>query len=133
MIRKFQLLLVLIILAAVALGAGCGRSALMKLSTSDNGKTITIKNGDVISVELEGNPSTGYNWEPKDLDSAMLQQVGEPAFSSSNPGLIGSSGTVTLTFKALKTGTTALNLIYHRPWETDVKPTSTYSVTIVSK
>jgi inhibitor of cysteine peptidase len=109
--------------------AGCNSSQ-TKLTVLNNGKTVNVKSGELIVVELEGNPSTGYTWEAKDLDASVLQQVGEIAFKSNNPGLVGAGGTLTLTYKALKTGTTDLQLVYHRPWETDVEPLSTYGVKI---
>ena len=126
-IVSFALVLVLIFMTA-----GCGTKP-AKLTIDDNDKTVNAKVGGQITIELEGNPSTGYTWEEKDVDTSILKQEGEVEFKSSNPGLIGSGGTMTLTFKAVKAGTTALNLIYHRPWETDVKPESTFSVTVVVK
>ncbi len=126
-------LLIIVILFALAISTGCGKPGDVKLSASDNGKTVEVPAGSEIVITLDGNPTTGYNWEAKDLDSSMLQQVGEPEFKSSNPDLIGSGGSITLTFKSLKAGTTTLNLIYHRSWETDVAPLSEYTVTIVSK
>jgi len=131
MSRKFTLLIVLILML-VAMAAGC-KSGQTKLTAADNGKTIEVKAGDQIIIELEGNPSTGYNWEANNLDAGLIQQVGEPEFKSSSPGLIGSGGSITLTFEILKAGTTTLNLVYHRPWETNVAPLSTFAVTIVAK
>jgi inhibitor of cysteine peptidase len=114
---------------------GCGNTqpAKIKITKVDNGKTIDVKVGGEINVDLDGNPSTGYTWETKDLDAGLLQQVGETAFKSSNPGLIGAGGTLTLTFKALKPGKTTLTLIYHRPWEKNVAPQSTFLVTLAIK
>ena len=114
-------------------GCGSAQSAKIKITKVDDGKTIEVKVGGEIVVELEGNPSTGYTWGTKDLDVSQLQQVGETAFKSSNPGLIGSGGTLTLTFKALKAGKVTLTLIYHRPWETNVAPQSTFIVTLAVK
>lgn len=126
-------LLIIVILFALAVSSGCGKAGDVKLTASDNGKTVDVKAGSEIMITLEGNPSTGYNWEAKDLDTSLLQPVGEPEFKSSNPAAVGSGGTITLTFKSLKAGSTKLNLVYHRSWETDVAPLSTYTVTIVAK
>jgi inhibitor of cysteine peptidase len=104
-----------------------------QLTEAENGQTVEVNAGEQFSVTLEANPSTGYTWEAKDLDATQLEQVGEPGFKGSNPGLIGSGGRLTLTFKALQAGTTTLTLVYHRPWETDVEPASTYIVTLVVK
>ena len=116
----------------LALTTGCG-SKQTKLTTADNGKTVEVKMGDQIVIELEGNPSTGYTWEAMDLDASMFQQVGGTEFKGSSPGLVGAGGTLTLTFKALKPGTATLTLIYHRPWETDVKPQDIFTVSVVVK
>jgi inhibitor of cysteine peptidase len=54
-------------------------------------------------------------------------------FASSNPNLVGSGGSLTLTFRVLKTGPAALTLVYHRPWETNVAPLQTFSITATVK
>jgi inhibitor of cysteine peptidase len=124
-----RILFLTVLMGVLPLMAGCvSRQA--QLTATDNGKTLNVKTGEQIIVDLDGNPSTGYTWEAKDLDASMLQQVGETAFRSSNPGLVGSGGTLTLTYKTLKAGTVTLTLVYHRPWETDVKPQSTFVVTV---
>jgi inhibitor of cysteine peptidase len=133
-IRKERIMLrgifsIIALVVALAPMVGCA-SKQVKLTGIDTGKTVDVKVGEMILVELEGNPSTGYTWEVKDLDASFLQQVGEIAFNSGNPGLIGSGGTLTLTYKTLKAGTTTLNLVYHRPWEKDIKPLNTFLVTI---
>jgi inhibitor of cysteine peptidase len=103
------------------------------LTAIDNGGQVQVNAGDQLVIELEGNPSTGYNWEAQDLDTSMFKQVGEVVFTSANPGLVGSSGTLTLTYKILKTGTSTLSLIYHRSWETGVAPEDIFTVTVVAK
>jgi predicted secreted protein len=44
--------------------------------------------------------------------------------------LVGAPGTQTLTFQALKTGTTTLTLGYHRRWETGVQPVNTFQIMV---
>ena len=129
-----RILFVIVLAAVLVPTAGCG-SKQIELTSVDNGKNIKVKVGEQIVVVLEGNPSTGYIWEAKDLDASMIQQVGETEFksSNSNPGFAGAGGTLTLKFRALKVGTTSLTLVYHRPWETDVKPLSSFTTTITVK
>ncbi len=130
MTRKIQSFFVLIM--AAVLIAGC-LPAQTKLSVADNGKTVTIQTGDRLVITLDGNPSTGYTWEAKDLDISMFEQVGEARFESSNSNLVGAGGTLTLTFKALKAGASALALVYHRPWETGVEPLEIFTVNVTVK
>jgi inhibitor of cysteine peptidase len=123
----------LVALATMAvLITGCS-SVKTQLTAADNGKTMEVRAGNQLTIVLEGNPSTGYTWEAKDLDASMFQQVGETEFRSSSPGLVGAGGTLTLTFKVLKSGSATLTLVYHRPWETNVEPQSTFEVTVKAK
>jgi predicted secreted protein len=130
MFRKSLFLIIIVALGFLA--AGCGPRQ-TKLTAADNGGQVEVKVGERIVVELEGNPSTGYTWEAKDLDASMFQQVGEVEFRSGNPGLLGAGGTLTLTFETLKPGTATLTLVYHRPWETDVEPVDTFTVAVTAK
>ena len=105
----------------------------LPITTSDNGTKVNAFDGQELVITLDGNPSTGYTWETKDLDPTMFLQVGETQFTSSNPNLVGSGGTQTLTIRTLKTGTATLTLVYHRPWETGVAPADTFSVVLLVK
>ncbi|MCX6034985.1 MAG: protease inhibitor I42 family protein [Chloroflexi bacterium] len=124
-------ILSLVTLAVVLISvAACSPTKPVILTAEDNGSQVEVKVGEQIVITLDGNPSTGYTWEAKDLDATMIEQVGDPVFSSSNPGLVGAGGTLTLTFKALKAGAASLTLVYHRPWETGVDPIDTFAVTV---
>ena len=129
-----------VLAAVLILSAGCGAQPVqvsppeqVNLVASDNGGKVTLFAGQELIIQLSGNPSTGYILETKDLEASMFMQVGDTKFTSSNPNLVGSGGTQTLTLRILKTGTTTLTLVYHRPWETDVKPVNTFSVKVTVK
>jgi inhibitor of cysteine peptidase len=134
--KENEMLRRIIFLVALVIGifptAGCSSKQIL-LTSADNGKKTNVNVGEKILINLEGNPSTGFTWEVKDLDASMLQQVGEPVFRSGNPGLVGAAGTLTLTFIPLKAGTTTLTLVYHRPWETKVPPQSSFVSVITIK
>lgn len=130
----FQKTLSLVPIAVVLiLATACSSSKQVILTASDKGSQVEVKVGEQIAILLDGNPSTGYTWEAKDLDTTMFEQVGDPVFSSSNPGLVGSGGTLTLTFNALKAGTATLTLVYHRSWETGIDPIDTFAVMVTVK
>jgi len=132
MLRK---ILSLVTLAVVLfLAAACSSPAKQAtLTAADNGSQVELKVGAQIVISLDGNPSTGFTWEAKDLDTAMFEQVGDPTFISSDPGLVGAGGTLILTFEALKAGAATLTLVYHRPWETGIDPIDTFAVTVTVK
>ena len=121
-----------ILIGVILIITGCG-SQQTKLTAADNGRQLEVKAGQQFIIELEGNPSTGYTWETKDLDAGMFQQIGDAKFTSANPGLAGASGTLSLTFEAIQAGTTTLTLVYHRSWETNVEPINTFTVTVTVK
>lgn len=117
----------IVLAGLLVLTSGCGPSRI-KLSSADAGSQVEAAVGQQIVIRLEGNPTTGYTWEPQDLDTSLVEQVGETEFKSSSPGLVGAGGTQTLTFQALAAGTTELTLVYHRPWEEGVAPIETFTI-----
>lgn len=130
----FRKTLSLVNLAIVfSLLTACSSSKQVNLTSVEKGSQVEVEVGGLIVITLDGNPSTGYNWEAHDLDTTMFEQVSDPAFNSSNPGLVGSGGTLTLIFKTLKAGTAMLTLIYHRPWETGSDPIDTFAVSVTVK
>ena len=122
--------IVAVLLAVLVLAAGCGASTEVRLDANDNGRQIKVKKGQVLVVILESNPTTGYLWEVVECEQRILQQVGEAEFEPESDK-IGAPGVATLRFKALNTGSTALRLIHHRPWEKDVDPLATFSLRVV--
>ena len=87
----------------------------MPIEYTGKHRDITVRVGEEFVIALEGNPTTGYEWEAH-YDSSMLQLV-DRAFSAYGPG-IGSGGIELFRFKALTAGDTQLELIYKRAWET---------------
>jgi inhibitor of cysteine peptidase len=110
-----------------------GKVASLKLDLSADGTTQKLKKGEVMSITLESNPSTGYSWAAKISDSTVLVLMGEPQFSepsqSSTP-IVGAPGTQTFYFQAADTGTSTVTLNYQRSWEIDVAPAQTFSIIV---
>jgi len=138
MVRKAIFLTTLAV--AIILSSGCAPKQYqvsppeqVNLVAADNGQNIRLFAGQELIIQLDGNPTTGYTWETRDLDTKMFMQVGEVQFTSSDPKLVGSGGIQTLTLKVLNKDNSTLTLIYHRPWEKDVQPAKTFSVTATVK
>jgi inhibitor of cysteine peptidase len=91
-----------------------------------------VKVGDLVTVSLKGNPTTGYGWQTAKLDGKTIEQSGEPKYTTEahRPGMVGVGGTFVFQFKAVKVGKTELNLQYARPWEKGKKPAMTFAATI---
>jgi inhibitor of cysteine peptidase len=103
--------------------------ASVRLSEEDAGSTVELRVGDTMEVVLDGNPTTGFQWETVAMDTSVLKQLGEPGFEPYT-ALIGSGGKFTFRFEAVASGQTLLQLVYHRPWETDVPPEKTFEVNV---
>jgi C1A family cysteine protease/predicted secreted protein len=101
----------------------------IKLGAADDGRQIELKEGQVLVVSLESNPSTGYMWEAESIDETILRQMGKAEFEPESH-LLGAPAKQILRFEAVAAGRTTLSLVYHRPWEKDVKPAGVFSLQV---
>ena len=109
----------LAVLAVIVTLSGC--TQVRTIDASDDGRLIQLERGDTLVVRLRGNPSTGASWAFVEPPNPMvLEQVGEMTFVADDEDVCGSPGTFTFRFRALKSGTTRLNLRYGRAWEDEI-------------
>lgn len=86
----------------------------MDKTYSKNNDEIKTKVGEIFSVELESNPTTGYQWE-ENFDEKKVKLVDKNFVLPSSA--FGASGKETFTFEALSEGTSTIRLDYKRAWE----------------
>ena len=98
----------------------------VRLTVSDDGRQVDMGADQILSITLEGNPSTGYTWMVDQADRHLVRQVGEAEFSPQS-SLTGAPGKLTFRFRMVRAGSTTLRLVYRRPWE-DRPPERTFSV-----
>jgi len=99
----------------------------MPTTYQQNDKDISARAGETFVIEIEGNPTTGYQWELSEGDE-QFQLVGK---DYALPGSeIGAATKERFTIKALKPGSTTLNFKYKRAWETEVLETKTFRLDI---
>lgn len=129
-----KLRLVICVAAFLFLLSACGLlgGKVIKANEDMNGQSIELEAGQKLQISLAGNPTTGFNWELLEYDQAVLEKVGDMEYKADSR-LIGSGGVMTFRFKALASGSTTIQLIYHRGWETDVPPANTYELGITVK
>jgi predicted secreted protein len=99
------------------------------LTTTNNGTTVGAFVQQPISINLRGNPSTGFGWYVAGTNGTSVVSAGPSVFTPDEPGVVGGGGTISLPFLAVNTGATTLSLVYIQPWEPLVVATN-YSVTI---
>ncbi len=131
---KNRILISASLMLVIALLAACVSAVVgpQTLTEEDNGKTIQLRNGEKLLVTLAANPTTGYSWDTVLPADSIVTQIGQAVFTPQS-NQIGVGGKVTTTFQAVAPGTQPLRLIYHRPFESDVAPLQSFTVTVVVK
>lgn len=87
--------------------------------------------GDVIIVELDENPTTGYSWN---LTYSSGLELNDDVYAQENgtEGMTGAGGTHKWTFKITDTGKQNISAVYMRPWENVTGEEDTFDMTIMS-
>jgi inhibitor of cysteine peptidase len=127
LINTFVLSLIL-----MACGPEIYRPKLVRVTEEDNEDTVSLNIGDKLEVLLEGNPTTGFQWETIGDFSPYLRQLGEPVYEPTGEG-IGSGGKMIFAFEAVSAGQTWLELVYHQPFDEETPPSKTFGQTVVVK
>jgi len=130
--RFLKILFSLLVGCLLVLLAGCtSTSNEVKIGPEENGSQVELQPGQMLSIQLPSNPSTGYGWHIAEIEDSIIRQVGEVEFVDNSEGqVLGAAGLETLRFEALASGEANLVLTYDRVWE-DVEPEDTFEVTVV--
>lgn len=86
------------------------------ITEAENGKSISIKNGEIFILQLRENPSTGYLWELNVSEGLNILSDGY-ARDEAPEGQVGVPGTHSWVIEAVSQGNQQVNGIYRRPWE----------------
>lgn len=104
---------------------------------SSVGEEVEVAAGGSITVMLESNPTTGFQWseEAQISDTEILKQVGHEFIGpeSEPPPPPGTPGQEVWKFEALKQGTATIYMEYSRPWEGGEKAEWTYTLAVTVK
>lgn len=82
-------------------------------TAKDAGKTVMLRVGDKIVIELSETPGTGYSWEFAENPSGVLRKVSERLMSApqpSGPPIVGRPEKHRFTFEAMGAGRTSIEL-----------------------
>jgi predicted secreted protein len=105
----------------------------VNVNDNDNGGQVTLRQGQILAVTLESNPTTGYSWFPVEKQDSILEKFGDSLYfpSEQDDGTVGAGGWEILYFKSINIGQETLELVYRRSWETDIEPIKTFSIDVV--
>jgi inhibitor of cysteine peptidase len=97
------------------------------INETDNGKTISVKTGDVLDVRLPTTAGTGYSWHLDLSDGLHLIDTNNYASDSIK---YGGSRIQEFVIKAAATGIQKVKGIYKRSWEKETGNESIFMVNI---
>jgi inhibitor of cysteine peptidase len=125
-----------VIISSITLGKPDGDKAkagkTIALTSADTGKTIKAAAGDIVTITLKANPTTGFIWPPvkQPKDSPLEFKSRKYATAATARPMVGQGGKTTFTYRVAKAGKATIALAYRRPWEKNKKPARTFTVTI---
>ena len=118
---RMYLIFAALLFCAVALHAKT-----ILLDETDHSTHICLNVGDVLSVKLKSNVTTGYSWDTDSVPSCIREQQTKQK-EKKNPR-IGESGFQVFVFKATSPCNAVVTLHYFRPFEKDKPPAKIFSV-----
>jgi|AMWB02.1.fsa_nt_gi inhibitor of cysteine peptidase len=84
---------------------------------TDPAVAITVNRGEVFTISLESNRTTGYRWVlDQEPDGKVVRYVGTE-YRPADSRLAGAGGLEIWTFEAVNKGSAVICLHYLRPWE----------------
>lgn len=138
--RSASIIVALVFALAVASVAGCSPTSgttstigPVQVDATADGTTVELAQGTQLVVELEGNPSTGFDWKVAGSLPAQLTAKSDSFEETAATGVVGAGGLRVFVYTAATTGAGVLDLEYVRAWEKGVPPQRTFRLTVVVK
>jgi predicted secreted protein len=103
----------------------------VELTDANSGETVYLKVGDVVTVNLPVNASTGYSWGITDLNDAVAKHLGTVYNSECDENLVGCGGGEDWEFQAAAEGETYLEMVYYRIWLGEDSAVKEFTLNIV--
>jgi inhibitor of cysteine peptidase len=122
-------MIILAVIACLLLAStGCGKKEQPQPVTEETSESQTVTAGQLFTVTLESNQSTGYGWSlAQPLDASFVQFIGKD-YVEPDASVVGAAGKEVWQFQAVGAGNTQIVLQYNRPWETGVPAAKIHTV-----
>ncbi len=127
---RIILFIAILFLPFAALVSTAGAEPGTVITQADNGKEITVSEGEVFEVRLEQAGGTGYSWEIVDPDKTHLQVLATTHTPLKKGPILGGPLLTTWQVKAVKAGNTGIEILLYRPWEGIEKAAERFQVNI---
>lgn len=134
-LRKIFFLIMAIILLPFA---ACARAKAIQsnptvITRADNGKHITLLEGQSFEVRLDQFGATGYAWQIVNLDKAHLKLLSANRAKFRGTYMFGTPFERIWKIEAVKAGQTGLSILLWRPWKGARKAKESFKLTITIK
>ena len=107
------------------------------LTEKNSGEKVVLREGDLLSIKLPANPTTGYDWNFLLIGKARLTQEGDVVRESQGTagGMVGVPVNEIWKFRASEAGSMTMTFTYARAWEKSVPPARviTWAITIQAR
>jgi inhibitor of cysteine peptidase len=100
----------------------------VQVTAKNNGQIVQAQVGNLVSISLESNPSTGYSWELRDFEFGVAEFYSSDLVAREEGNvLFGAPGDTVIMLQAVKPGTQKIQLVYRRIWEAPDQVAATFS------
>ncbi len=105
------------------------------LTEMDNGSALECSVGDIISISLPANPTTGYAWTTRGFPSPAVLVLTQDEFiaAGASPTAVGVPGRQVFTYEVTGAGKEGIRLAYIRPWVKQSKPAGQFELLVKSR
>lgn len=99
------------------------------LTEVNNGQTVKLGVGDRLTIQLQENPSTGYQWTLEDNTDSVLP-LRSSEYYLAPTGRVGSGGQHIFILQGAQVGTAQPRFKHWRSWEGDASILDRFTVTV---
>ena len=127
---RIVLFIAILFLPFAGLASVAGAEPKTVITKADNGKEISVSEGEIFEVRLERSGGTGYSWEIVDPDKTRLKVLSSTDTTLKEGRIVGGPLLTKWQVKAVKAGNTELKIALYRPWEGIEKAAERFQVNI---
>jgi inhibitor of cysteine peptidase len=127
------ILFFLTVVNSSCIAASAGKTVnhdIVLLSKQDNGKTITVKLGTIVQIELERYGGTGYEWYLDDSYKEHFVLIKEEKHETIKDNFVGTPVLVRWQLNEVRQGDAELKIFLYRHWEGKDKAASSFEVKV---
>jgi inhibitor of cysteine peptidase len=105
------------------------RHAARTVTSADNGRTVRLRIGEHMAVQLDENPSTGYRWAFDDIEEKLIA-VHNDGYVRTTKG-VGGGGTRQWRFEAKAVGRTEIRCKRWQKWRGEASVQERFAVKLI--